>query len=116
VANESYAKLLPDGLESKDQFLFTIIETASERAVGTLWFAKKAEAAKPHAWVYDIVLNPEVRGRGYGKFLMQLLEAEVKKVGLNSIVLHVFGHNTVASSLYEKSGFRVTNKIMAKDL
>ena len=115
VANDSFDKLLPQGLETPDQFLFTVVDE-KKTAIGTLWFAKKSDGGKPHAWIFDIVLEPAARGKGYGKQLMTLLETEVKKVGLKSIGLHVFGHNTVAASLYEKSGFSVTNKIMRKEL
>lgn len=116
VATDSYAKLLPDGLGTPDQFLFTVLESQTNRSIGTLWFANKTDTGKPQAWIYDIVLEAEVRGRGYGRMLMALLEAEVRKLEILSMALHVFGHNKIAISLYEKSGFRTTNIIMAKDL
>lgn len=116
VARESFAKLLPEGIASKDNFLFTVLESENKSPIGILWFAQKTDGAKPHAWVYDIELIKEVRGRGYGRLLMELLETEVRKLGLASISLHVFGHNTTAAHLYEKCGFQTTNKIMKKDL
>ena len=115
VATDSYNQLLPDGVHSKDQHLFSVIETMSQRTIGTLWFAIKSQP-RNYAWVYDIVLNAEARGRGYGTQTMNLLEQEVKRLGINSIGLHVFGHNKVAQALYEKIGFRTTNRIMVKDL
>ena len=115
VATDSFEKLLPNGIETPDHFLFTAIDE-KQTAIGTLWFAKRVDGGKPYAWIFDIVLKPEVRGRGFGKPLMSLLETEVKKVGLSSIGLHVFAHNKVAAALYEKSGFNVTNKIMRKEL
>lgn len=115
VATDSYNQLLPDGVRSTDQHLFSIIEIKSQKVIGTLWFALKTQP-REYAWVYDIVLNPEARGQGYGSQTMLLLEAEVKKLGINSIGLHVFGHNQIATSLYEKVGFRTTNRVMVKDL
>ncbi len=116
IAKESYAKLLPEGLESKDQFLFTVIEESTLEPVGFFWMAKKLNGVKPYAFIYDIELIPEKRGQGLGKLLMQAVENEVRKLGCVSIGLHVFGHNAAAVSLYEKSGFETTSRMMKKDL
>lgn len=115
VAQDSFSQLLPQGLSTENQFLFSVIEPASENVVGTLWLAKKTNGAKSYAFIYDIILSPEVRGKGFGKELIALAESEVRKLGLNSMGLHVFGHNEIAISLYEKTGFRTTNRIMVKD-
>ncbi len=118
AAEESFAKLLPDGFNTANVWFFFVVDP-SERTVGSLWFSKRTNPkreSKPYAWLCDITLNEEARGKGYGRQLMQLLEVEVKKTGLTSLGLHVFGHNKVAAGLYEKSGFRVTNMIMRKDL
>lgn len=116
IAEESYARLLPKGLASENQHLFSVIEDSSGKNIGVLWLCHKQEANKSYAFIYDILLAPEVRGRGYGKLLMRFAEEETRKLGLNSIGLHVFGHNTTAIGLYEKMGFHTTNRIMKKDL
>jgi ribosomal protein S18 acetylase RimI-like enzyme len=115
LAQESYAAQLPQGLETQNQFLFSVVDNADGKVIGMVWFASK-QAPKPHAFIYDISLNADNRGKGLGKQLMKLTEAEVQRLGLKSIGLHVFGHNTTAISLYEKTGFRTTNRIMVKDL
>lgn len=115
VAQDSYNRLLPQGLKTENQFLFSVTESASEKVIGTLWFAKKVEGTKSYAFIYDILLSPEVRGKGLGKVIISLAESEVRKLGLKSMGLHVFGHNEVAINLYEKTGFRTTNRIMVKD-
>lgn len=116
LAEDSFASLLPNGPEAENQNMFTVIETATNEKVGILWFAVKSNDNKKYAFIYDIELSESVRGKGYGRQTMQLLEKEVKDLGLNSIGLHVFGHNTTAINLYEKMGFRTTNRMMAKDL
>jgi ribosomal protein S18 acetylase RimI-like enzyme len=116
VAQESFERLLPKGIESDDQFLFSIVDDSSNDVVGTLWFARKISGTRKSAFVYDIILDATVRGKGFGKVIMQLLEEEVRKQGLSSIGLHVFGHNDVAISLYKKMGFRVTNQTMVKEI
>jgi ribosomal protein S18 acetylase RimI-like enzyme len=116
VAKDSFANLLPLGLESKDQFLFSVIEKSVDSSIGVLWFAKKMNGDKPYGFIYDIELIPERRGKGLGKVLLNLAEEEIRKAGCKSIGLHVFGHNVTAVSLYEKSGFHTTNRMMRKDL
>lgn len=115
LARESFAKLLPHGIASANQFLRTIVELGTGRAIGTLWYAKKS-TPRPHVWIYDFVVANELRGRGIGAEALRLLEIEVRALGINSIGLHVFGHNESAAGLYEKTGFRTTNRIMVKDL
>lgn len=115
VARESFAKLLPHGIASEDQFLRTIIESETGKAIGTLWYAKRA-TPRTHVWIFDFIVDPELRGRGIGAEALRLLEIEVRALGISSIGLHVFGHNESAAGLYEKTGFRTTNRIMVKDL
>jgi len=115
LAEDSYNQMLPKGPATENQFVFSVIETATGKVVGTMWFGKKMNGDKPYAFIYDVVLSPDVRGKGYGKEVMALTQEEVRKLGMNSIGLHVFGHNEVAISLYEKTGFRTTNRIMRKD-
>lgn len=116
IAKESYARLLPQGLESKNQFLFSVFEKDNSKPIGILWFAKKMNGEKPYAFIYDIELTSEMRGKGLGKKLMSMTEDAVRKVGCVSIGLHVFDHNTAAVALYEKSGFETTSRMMKKDL
>lgn len=123
---ESFAKLLPEGLETPDNYLFNVVaedskqgsqhSQHSQQKVGILWFSKRQDYGEPFAWVFDIELDPAYRGQGLGKQTMALLEAEVRKLGLKTIRLHVFGHNTTATSLYQKTGYQITDLTMAKTL
>ncbi|MEZ4742819.1 MAG: GNAT family N-acetyltransferase [Bdellovibrionota bacterium] len=116
ISKDSYSSLLPDGIHSKNQYLFNVVEEKTEIKIGILWIAEKANGDRKYAYIYDIEINEDHRGKGYGKKVMHLLEDKVKSMNLNSIGLHVFGHNTTAISLYEKMGYRTTNRVMRKDL
>lgn len=111
---EDFNRLLPEGFSTPDQYLFSIKH--NDLWVGTLWFGARGAADNRKAFIYDIVLNESVRGMGFGKKAMLLLETEVKKLGLKSIGLHVFGHNTTARALYEKCGYEITNLHLEKKL
>lgn len=114
-SDEDFAKLLPDGVKTADQHIFAIKDNNSHW-IGTLWFGVRGAVDNRKAFIYDIILDDETRGKGYGKQAMQLLEVEVKKLGLRHIGLHVFGHNKIARSLYEKLGYETTNVNMEKTL
>ncbi|MNT97471.1 putative N-acetyltransferase YycN [compost metagenome] len=68
------------------------------------------------AWIADIVVEEEYRGKGYGRRVMLLLEQEVKAMGLNKIGLHVFGFNESAIKLYQSMGYLATDLMMEKVL
>ncbi len=65
-------------------------------------------------FIWDIVIDPGRRGRGYGRAAMEALEPLARSLGYDTIRLHVFGHNEVARSLYSAVGYTETDVQMAK--
>lgn len=113
-SDDDFARLLPDGLKSVDQHIWSI--KADGLWVGTLWIGVRGAADNRKAFIYDIVLNENAKGKGYGKSAMTLLEDKVRALGLRHIGLHVFGHNTIARNLYTTLGYEITNLNMEKTL
>ncbi len=113
-SDDDFARLLPHGLKSVDQHIMAV--KADGEWVGTLWFGVRGAQDNRKAFIYDIVLDENTRGKGYGKKAMVLLEDEVRRLGLRHIGLHVFGHNTVARNLYTTLGYEITNLNMEKTL
>jgi RimJ/RimL family protein N-acetyltransferase len=115
-AEQQYRELLPDGLTSPDQYLFSIQDTVSGQKVGMLWFAVQTRGGKAGAFVYDVKIEEPFRRHGYGEQAFLALEENVRALGLDTIGLHVFGHNHAARALYEKLGYVPTNITMSKTL
>jgi GNAT superfamily N-acetyltransferase len=113
LSEESYTSGLPQGLKTPDNYIFTILN-ASEQPVGALWFATKEHFGKKTAFIYDIEINLAERGKGLGKATMLALEAEVKKLGIHKINLHVFAFNKTAHALYASLGYKTTDITMEK--
>jgi ribosomal protein S18 acetylase RimI-like enzyme len=113
-SDDDFAKLLPDGLKSIDQYVMSI--KANGLWIGTLWIGVRGAQDNRKAFIYDIVLDESAKGKGYGKIAMKLLEDKVRSLGLYHIGLHVFGHNTIARNLYTSLGYEVTNLNMEKKL
>lgn len=110
MAEAEIVALLPDGTESAGQYLYTAWD--GDTRVGAIWFADQA----PAAYVYDVRVNTDHRGKGYGSAIMIAVEAEATARGLSAMRLHVFGHNTTARSLYRKIGYAETHVTMDKPL
>ena len=111
-SRRAFSELLPRGKDTPGHSLMIIVPENGERA-GILWFEAENWELKG-AYIWDIVVWPEHRGKGIGEGAMLALEEFLRARGIKSINLHVFGHNTVAISLYEKLGYRPTNMNMRK--
>jgi ribosomal protein S18 acetylase RimI-like enzyme len=112
-ARETFDRLLPDGLETADVVLR--MARAGTDVVGWVWITLPG-GDKPIAWIHNVTVLPEYRGRGYGRAIMLAAEAEVTARGLRELGLNVFAANTPAVALYESLGYAVTSQQMAKTL
>jgi GNAT superfamily N-acetyltransferase len=107
--------LWPNGLATQNHTLFTILGEPSV-PVGALWMAESQRLGGPIAYLYNLVVWPEHRRKGYATRALRALELEVARRGLAGIALHVFGHNTQAQALYRKLGYETTNINLFKAL
>lgn len=115
-AEATFRRLLPDGRPgSKDQYLFTAVDDQGQR-VGAVWFGIRRDRRTPYAYIWDLFLAPEFRGKGLGEHVMRRVEERVRELGHSQIGLNVFGHNLPARRLYERLGYRAASVSMSKDL
>jgi len=112
---QEHAELLPDGPSTADNHLYTLVDEAGT-AVGMLWFAVTSRFDAPVAYVYNIEVEPGQRRRGHARRGLLALEQEARRLGLNGVALHVFGHNTGAQALYAGLGYGPTNISLFKPL
>jgi ribosomal protein S18 acetylase RimI-like enzyme len=114
-------ELLPEGLATPGTLL-RIAETAAGdgagRRVGLLWLAlhQLPDGTPGQAWIYDIEVDADQRGQGYGRALLAEAEEELRRHGAPAVGLNVFGRNEVALGLYASSGYQVTSQQMRKEL
>jgi ribosomal protein S18 acetylase RimI-like enzyme len=111
-SREEFKQLLPNGVQSEKQHLFTIHNEANER-VGIIWLGIQPNGT---GWIYNIVIDEEFRRHGHAEGAFQEIETYAKSLGLPKIGLHVFGHNQGAYKLYQKLGYETLNIIMGKSL
>ena len=109
------ARLFGAGFDTPGQLVFRVL--ARDVTVGSLWLGVPGPEPDPlMAWVFDIEIAPEHRGRGYGRATMLLAEDEARARGMTSLGLNVHGHNRVARSLYGSLGFEVMAQQLKKPL
>ena len=106
--------LLPQGLQTKDHYIYTLVD--EEQAVGMIWLRAQLDRAVKSGFIYDVIVDEKFRGKGYGRQLMSLIEEKARELDLKSIGLHVFAYNKVAKNLYESLGYEITSLNMIKKL
>jgi ribosomal protein S18 acetylase RimI-like enzyme len=114
LAAKQTAELLPEGPDTPGMLLLTADDPEGQ-PVGLVWVALD-QPREGEAWIYYIEVNPEHRGQGHGRALLQAAEQQAVRHGATQIGLNVFGGNTVARNLYESSGYRTTQITMRKEL
>lgn len=70
----------------------------------------------PAGVVYDIVVDPEVRGQGIGTLLLDATIAALKERGAPRVVLSTAERNEPAQRLFARAGFRRTMIEMTREM
>lgn len=96
-AQSELSELLPQGLKTRNHYLFSIHNADAQ--VGYLWY----DLLNPNkAFVDDLLIFPEHRRQGYAAQALKLMETQLTAP---HITLHVFEKNHAARCLYEKCGY-----------
>jgi ribosomal protein S18 acetylase RimI-like enzyme len=69
----------------------------------------------PAGALYDIVVDPAVRGAGVGSLLLQSMLVELRSLGATQVVLSTAWQNESAQRLFARAGFRRTMIEMTRD-
>ncbi|TMI31982.1 GNAT family N-acetyltransferase [Candidatus Bathyarchaeota archaeon] len=116
LAEQTFASILPKGFSTQDHHFFSIQNLSPGEKVGVVWYSINREGKRPFAYIWDFAIFEQHRRRGYASEALNLLEERVREQGLDTISLHVFGHNHPARELYQKSGYVATNVNMSKKI
>lgn len=112
-AQMTYDRLLPKGLNTPYHFLYSIYDDTV--IVGYIWFGADNEN-QSRAFIFDFEIYHDYQNNGFGSQALKLVSNEAKKMGFDTIGLHVFGNNDKAIHVYQKSGFDITDIKMQKKI
>jgi ribosomal protein S18 acetylase RimI-like enzyme len=113
-AVRDFATVLPEGLQTEGRWLYVI--EADGQSVGCLWFAERDLDGRPTAFLYDVHIDEDARGHGFGRAAMLEFEREAASRDLHHLSLNVFGGNAPARGLYSSLGWAETAVTMTKQL
>lgn len=106
--------LLPSGLDTRQHSVWHVV--AGHEVVGALWLRVRPLSTEVEAYVFDVEILPEARGRGLGRATMLAAEEAARDQRADVVRLNVFGHNVPAIRLYESLGYSAASISMAKPL
>ncbi|MCD7442054.1 GNAT family N-acetyltransferase [Streptomyces lincolnensis] len=109
-ADKDHDKMLPDGPDTEGVLLSVLEHEGTP--VGTLWLA----ARNGFGFVYDVETAEAHRGRGHGRSLMLVAEAQTAEAGWPGVRLNVFAGNTPAERLYASLGYETITHHVFKEL
>ncbi|WP_294976463.1 GNAT family N-acetyltransferase [uncultured Leuconostoc sp.] len=112
-AQLTYERLLPNGLDTPSNFFYSIFNESE--IIGYIWFGTDNENSST-AFIFDFEIYKAYQNRGFGSKALDLVSRETKNMGYTSLGLHVFGSNSRAIHVYQKSGFNITDIKMQKKL
>jgi len=108
-------RLDPQMLDTPGHFAFTLHNQVGEE-VGILWLSRGDPGNREAFWIYDIMVHPDHRRKGFGTQTLFALDAFVIEQGLDRIGLHVFGHNHGARALYDSTGYEIITVSGVKEI
>jgi ribosomal protein S18 acetylase RimI-like enzyme len=114
-AAESMAGSVPSGALRQGHAVFDVVDDGGE-TVGYLWIGPDTSHDANAWWIWDILIDTDKRGRGFGRMTMVLGEEYARAQGAHSLGLSVFGFNAGARGLYESLGYETTTVKMRKRL
>ncbi|MDQ9126153.1 GNAT family N-acetyltransferase [Serratia fonticola] len=103
---------LSNGTDTPSNRLNVMAAGESDTVFGYLWLT----VSEKTAWVYDIYIHPEWRGKGYGHAALDEMNGKLFLEGIVEIGLRVAENNGRAKKLYEKLGFEVSGFNLSKRL
>ena len=108
-SKKEFEHYLPNGIHSKDQYLYSIVAEGGNK-IGVLWVQVKDRKG----FIFNFVIDEEFRGKGFGKQALSALDEKLESMDVESVALHVFGDNLSAQELYKKMGYQITGIHMRK--
>jgi RimJ/RimL family protein N-acetyltransferase len=115
-SEKSIKEILPNGMKTKNNFFFNIVDKSSNKKVGVLWLTVQDKTKSKSVFIYDILIFEGHRDEGLGTETLNEIESWGKGIEAGSIWLHAFCHNQKAIALYRRLGYTESDVTMSKKI
>jgi ribosomal protein S18 acetylase RimI-like enzyme len=117
-SKKSFDELLPDGLETENHWIWTIVHESV--AAGSLWMGRHPTLSDAF-WIWGIKVDVQYRSQGIGTKALIDAEDAAHKLGGRRVELNVFDGNDPAIRIYERLGYTMVlrkrgSSTLGKDL
>lgn len=114
ASDSDFARLLPDGVNTRGHMLLTAYE--GEKEIGSAWFELRKRPDGVHVFGNDILVREDLRGSGYGRSMIRAAMEYFRERNVVSVSGRVLGFNERTKSLLERLGLKDTSVQMKKVL
>ena len=114
-ARDEFQKMLPNGLQTPNAYLRTILDEQDHKT-GMLWYFVDLNRLQKTAFLIDFFVFPESRHKGYEALAFALFENEARGLGVERVELQIFSHKIEDVLLYRENGYAETSIFFAKNL
>jgi RimJ/RimL family protein N-acetyltransferase len=97
--------------ESNTRLTYTAVDLQTKEHIGHIELTR-IDRENGKASIAYVLVDPDKRGQGYGKGIMQsILNECFQQMKMSKVDLFVFDFNTVAIHCYQKAGFKIEEVI-----
>jgi ribosomal protein S18 acetylase RimI-like enzyme len=117
VMRKRFTSFVKDHAFETDSTIFLVV-TPNDRLAGQIWFRKTVNRFNGlrELWVWDLTVDPEFRGRGLGRALLQFAKDSAAEFGDAELWLLVSSRNTRAMNMYGQAGMRSAGQLMVASM
>ncbi|WP_176711392.1 GNAT family N-acetyltransferase [Streptomyces sp. PTY087I2] len=114
-ARTDFAKLLPQGASTADNYLHAVEDPSGER-VGNLWYAIRRSAGNTTAFILNMEIFAEHQGRGFGRGLLHACAQDAAGHGARAVEIQILGSEDEKRSLFRSVGMLEKRIVMTWNL
>jgi ribosomal protein S18 acetylase RimI-like enzyme len=92
--------------------LWLVVDAGAVVGYVAICFGYSLEYHGRDAFVDDLYLRPEARGKGLGTRVLEVVEPACRALGVRTLHLEVERDNSAAQALYRRRGFRDNDRLL----
>lgn len=111
LAKETFNTMLKDGVDTKNNFFYNIVNENVDR-IAYVWFAKPEN----EAFIYNVDIFEAYKEKVDLKEIYTLIEDAIFSLRATKISIHSFGYNKELIDRYKTYGFDIIDVTLSKKL